>query len=177
MSRQGGQGWPAAASRVAPNRCGPPSAWADDRAGCAGSVEGLLPVSGRCAYHPGPQVQLATLQEGDDVVAGDHGVCLASAGRDAELLDTALRDQHPRRGDGPRCALVRLLVEGLRGRRLLLAAGVLTALGRKQEGGCRAVTRTGARGRTVRVGCGPSGYRSKPGRSALGWAAFVSICC
>ena len=101
------------------------------------------------------------------MVAGDRGVCLELPGRDAELLDTALRDQHPRRGDGPRCALVRLLlVEGLRGRRLLLAAGVLTALGCRQERGCRAVTLTGARGRTVMVGCSPSGYRSKPGRSA-----------
>src|SRR6266545_121657 len=88
-------GWPqrpTAASLRRPNRCGPPSAGADDRAGYAGSTEELPPGSGRCANNPGPPVQPGALQEADDVLAGDRGVRLQLPGRDVELLDTGLHD-------------------------------------------------------------------------------------
>ena len=37
-------------------------------------------MSRRCAYNPGPQAQLATLDEGDEVLAGNPGIRLQLPG-------------------------------------------------------------------------------------------------
>jgi hypothetical protein len=71
-------------------------------------------VSGRCAYNPGPQAQLATLDEAGEVPAAIEKSVPNWPGRDVGRLGTGLRDHHPHRGDGPRRVLALLSLSGLR---------------------------------------------------------------